>query len=107
MNFCESIALTKDTISNDCNPLPGEIIAPVPSSRVHHLSLEVFQSGNVRLSRLVELANGRDEKVRVEDIRVSILAVLLPGHSHADSPFRLGIIPASLVDGRVEADVLV
>lgn len=75
------------TVSNDGDSLARQIIAPVPASGMHHLSLEVLQAGDLRLAREVELANGRNKKVRMDEIGVCELAVLLSAHSDADVPF--------------------
>lgn len=75
------------TISDDGDSLPRQIIAPVPAGGMHHLSLEVFQAGDLRLAREVELANGRNQKVRMNEIGVCELAVLLSADSDAGVPF--------------------
>lgn len=56
----EGILLTG---TNDGDALPFQVVAPVPSGRVHDLSLIVLIARNIDSLWLVQLTSGGDEKV--------------------------------------------
>jgi hypothetical protein len=46
------------TVAYYTDLLVTQVVAPVPACRVHELSLEVFQTLDIRIARLVQLAHG-------------------------------------------------
>lgn len=86
------------TVANNGDAFSFKIITPVPTSRVHHLALEVFYARNFRFAGEIQLADCGNQEVRVEDIGAGELAVLLPRYIDGYFPFQFTIIPACFFD---------
>jgi hypothetical protein len=75
------------TVANYTNIFVLEIIAPVPTSRMHNLALELLKALDLGVARLVQLANGRDEKVCLDGIAGVEFGVLAASDLDIDFPF--------------------
>jgi len=74
---------------------------------MHHLTLEVLSTLNIRILRTIQLADTRNQKVGRDGVLGVELAVLLVRHCNLDFPFLILVVPAAPFDLRVEPDVLV
>lgn len=75
---------------------------------MHLSAFERLEAWEIWPLRLIELTNSADKEVACDfilRIELGILATSCRGHSR--SPFELVFIPDSLLNGRVEPDVLV
>lgn len=95
------------TIANNCYPFVLQIIAPVPSSGVHHLPLEIFQAHDVGLLWCVKLTDRRDQEFGVHDVGIGEFAILLSSHFNANFPPAFDIVPFCFFNGRIKSDVFV
>lgn len=99
--------MTLHTIANNCYPLVLQVIAPVPSRRVHHLPLELMQARDNWLLGCVKLTHRRDQEFRVYDVGVRELAILLSRHFNANLPLAFNVAPSCFFNGRIESDMFV
>lgn len=74
---------------------------------MHDLALEAIQSLNIRVMRLVQLTNGRDEEIGLNCVAWAELRVLAARDLDVDLPLASCIIPCCGFDGSVKPDVLV
>lgn len=99
--------MTLHTIANNCHPFILQIIAPVPSSGVHHLPLELMQAQNIGFLWCVKLTDRRDQEFRVHDVGVRELAILLSSHFNANLPLAFNVVPSCFLNSRIESDMFV
>lgn len=98
---------TMHTIPNNSNPLPLEVVRPVPSRRVHTLPLELVPPRDIRPEGLVQLSNPWNQHVCRKHIPALVLSVLFARHANLDLPLARLLVPARFVNRRVESDVRV
>jgi len=95
------------TVSNDSYVLALEIVAPVPACRVHDFAIEALPTLDIRVARLIQLSNCRNQKVTVNTVCWVELCILLSSDLDVHFPPILGVVPGGCFDGCVEAYVFV
>ncbi len=96
------------TIPDQSYLLVRQVVAPIPACGVHLLATEIVQPLDLRPCRLVELPNGRHEKVALDLILRAEFGFFAARRCRDfRSPFLELIIPSGLLYRRVESDVRV
>jgi len=78
-----------------------------PACRMHHLALEFLQPYDVRILRIIQLADTRNQKVGHDGVRGDELAILSAHHCNLNFPLLDLAVPAALIDLHIEPVVLV
>ena len=74
---------------------------------MHYLALEIIQTLDIWIARLIQLADSRDEEIAFDAIRRIELCLFAASDLNIDGPAVLAVVPCSSRHRRVEAYVLV